>query len=60
MNKYPKVNFIGNKVKLNKWICDQFPNDSKSIFDAFSGGCSVSYESKIRGYKVYSNDVMRL
>ena len=60
MNSYPKVNFIGNKEKLSKWICDHIPIGSKSIFDAFSGGCSISYESKKRGYKVYSNDVMNV
>ena len=60
MNNYPKVNFIGNKEKLSSWICDHIPLGSKSIFDAFSGGCSISYESKKRGYKVYSNDVMNV
>ena len=49
--KYPKVNYIGNKEKLAKWICDQFPNDALTIFDAFSGGCSISYEAKRRGLK---------
>jgi adenine-specific DNA-methyltransferase len=46
MFKYPKVNYIGNKEKIAKWICDQFPEDAKTIFDAFSGGCSLSYEAK--------------
>jgi len=58
MNKYPKVNFIGNKEKLTSWICDNFPSDAISIFDAFSGGASISYESKIRGLKVLSNDIL--
>ena len=25
MFKYPKVNYIGNKEKIAKWICDQIP-----------------------------------
>jgi len=57
---YPKINFIGNKEKISKWICDQFPKEASSIFDAFSGGCSVSYESKLRGLKVFSNDILKI
>jgi len=59
-NKYPKVNFIGNKEKIASWICDYFPKDAKSIFDAFSGGCSLSYEAKSRGFEVYSNDILNV
>ena len=59
-NKFPKINFIGNKEKLANWICDHFPKDAKSIFDAFAGGCSVSYEAKKRGYKVISNDILKI
>jgi len=58
--KYPKVNYIGNKEKLANWICDYFPQDTKSIFDAFSGGSSISYESKKRGYKTFSNDILKI
>ncbi|MEZ5045707.1 MAG: DNA adenine methylase [Chitinophagaceae bacterium] len=58
MFKYPKVNYIGNKEKIAKWICDQFPSDAKTIFDAFSGGCSLSYEAKCRGLEVYTNDIL--
>jgi adenine-specific DNA-methyltransferase len=58
--KYPKVNYIGNKEKLSKWICDYFPTGTTSIFDAFSGGSSIGYEAKKRGYKVYSNDVLKV
>ena len=57
-NKYPKVNFIGNKEKIASWICDYFPNDATSVFDAFSGGCSLSYEAKQRGFEVYANDIL--
>lgn len=46
MIKYPKVNYIGNKEKITHWICDHFPIDVNSIFDAFSGGCSLSFEAK--------------
>ena len=52
MFKYPKVNYIGNKEKIAQWICDQFPKDAESLFDAFSGGCSLSYEAKCRGLEV--------
>ena len=57
---YPKVNYIGNKEKLSTWICDSFPKDTKSLFDAFSGGSSIGYEAKIRGYEVYSNDALSI
>lgn len=60
MFKYPKVNYIGNKEKIAKWICDQFPVDTKTIFDAFSGGCSLSYEAKCRGMEVYTNDILEV
>jgi len=58
MFKYPKVNYIGNKEKIAKWICDQFPAEAKTLFDAFSGGCSLSYEAKCRGLEVYTNDIL--
>ena len=54
-NKFPKVNYIGNKEKISSWICDFFPKDVETVFDAFSGGCSLSYEAKKRGYKVIKN-----
>jgi DNA-cytosine methyltransferase len=59
-NKYPKVNYIGNKEKLATWICDYFPKDANSIFDAFSGGSSIGYESKKRGYQTFSNDILKI
>jgi len=58
--KYPKINYIGNKEKLASWICDNIPNDSDSIFDAFSGGSSVGYEAKKRGLRVISNDILKI
>lgn len=58
MSRYPKVNYIGNKEKITNWICDQFPEGCSSVFDAFSGGCSVSYEAKKRNLKVITNDVL--
>jgi adenine-specific DNA-methyltransferase len=58
INKFPKINFIGNKEKIAEWITDYFPKEAKSIFDAFSGGSSVSYQSKIKGLKVVSNDIL--
>jgi adenine-specific DNA-methyltransferase len=60
MPKYPKVNYIGNKEKIAQWICDQFPKDAETLFDAFSGGCSLSYEAKKRGLEVYANDVLNV
>ena len=60
MPKYPVVNYIGNKEKIADCICDLLPSDSNSLFDAFSGGCSISYEAKIRGFQVYSNDVLEI
>ena len=59
-NKYPKVNYIGNKEKLANWICDYFPKNTNSIFDAFSGGSSIGYESKKRGYQTISNDILKI
>lgn len=60
MNKLPKINFIGNKEKIVDWICDNIPKDVNSIFDAFSGGASVSFEAKKRGFKVLSNDILEI
>ena len=60
LNSFPKVNYIGNKEKISKWICDRFPKDVKTVFDAFSGGASLSYEAKKRGYKVTSNDILKI
>ena len=56
--KYPKVNYIGNKEKLSEWIVNNLPIKNGVILDIFSGGNSVSYELKKRGFKVYSNDVL--
>ncbi len=57
---FPKVNFIGNKEKLADWICDNFPKDAESVFDAFSGGGSVSYRAKKNGLRVISNDILKI
>ena len=58
--KLPKINFIGNKEKIANLICNNFPKKTKTVFDAFSGGGSVSYEAKKKGYKVISNDVLKI
>lgn len=58
--KYPKVNYIGNKEKIAGWICDQLPSDVKTIADVFSGGCSLAYEAKKRGYQVIVNDILNI
>jgi adenine-specific DNA-methyltransferase len=57
--KYPKINFIGNKEKILEWIFENVPKDVSTFFDAFSGGCSVSFEAKKRGYEVISNDILK-
>jgi len=56
--KFPRINYIGNKEKLAQWIVDNFPVETGSVLDLFSGGSSVSFECKLRGYKVISNDVL--
>ena len=48
--KLPKINFIGNKEKIANWICKLFPKQANSVFDAFSGGTSISYEAKKKGF----------
>jgi len=58
--KYPKINYIGNKEKLSSWICDNFPEDIETVFDGFSGGVSVSFEAKKRGFKVITNDILKI
>ena len=58
MNKYPKVNYIGNKEKIAIWIVDNFPLSEGVVLDLFSGGSSISYKLKQKGYEVISNDVL--
>lgn len=60
MPNYPKMNYIGNKEKLVSWICDNIPAGVYTIFDAFSGGCSVAYEMKKRGHTVITNDILKI
>ena len=60
MNNFPKINFIGNKEKIADWICDFFPSDISSLFDAFAGGNSVSYQAKKRGLTVINNDILTI
>lgn len=57
---FPKMNFIGNKEKLANWIIKNIPEDVISVFDAFSGGGSVSFALKKAGYKVICNDIMKI
>lgn len=59
-NNYPKINFIGNKEKISDWIFDNMPKDVNTIFDAFSGGCSISFEAKKRGYEIICNDILNV
>lgn len=58
MNKYPKVNYIGNKEKLVEWIIEKIPVEKGTVLDLFCGGCSVSYALKKHGFSVISNDVL--
>lgn len=57
---YPTVNYIGNKEKIVDWIATLIPTEAQSFFDAFCGGCSVSYKAKELGLTVYSNDVLKI
>ena len=59
-NNYPKVNFIGNKEKITDWIFENIPKDVNTIFDAFCGGCSVSFEAKKIGYEIICNDILKV
>ena len=58
MSKYPKINYIGNKDKLVKWIIDNLPLKKGIVLDLFSGGNSVAYALKESNYTVYSNDAL--
>lgn len=58
MPNYPKVNYIGNKEKLVDWIIDEMPVKQGTVLDIFSGGCSVSYALKKKGYSVITNDIL--
>lgn len=53
---FPKVNYIGNKIKLMSWIADNLPIKEGHVLDLFSGGGAVSFELKKRGFRVTSND----
>ncbi|KKQ12286.1 MAG: Adenine-specific DNA methylase [Candidatus Moranbacteria bacterium GW2011_GWE1_36_7] len=57
-NKFPEINYIGNKEKIADWICGYFPKDARSVLDAFSGGGSVAYQAKRKGLKVVCNDIL--
>ena len=46
MNKYPKVNYIGNKEKIVDWIIENLPIKNGRVLDLFAGGCSMSYALK--------------
>ncbi|MCR6594684.1 DNA adenine methylase [Campylobacter insulaenigrae] len=58
MNKYPKVNYIGNKEKIADWIIQNLPIKKGKVLDLFSGGCSISYAFKEAGFSVISNDIL--
>src|SRR3990167_9038519 len=59
-SRFPKVNFIGNKENISRWVIDNFPAEVESIFDAFSGGSSIGYFAKQKGLRVVSNDVLKV
>ena len=56
--KFPKINYIGNKEKLSKWIVQHFPIDKGTVLDIFAGGNSLSFELKKKGFQVISNDIL--
>ena len=58
MANYPKINYIGNKLKLVDWIIESMPVKKGVIVDLFSGGASVSYGLKKKGFSVVSNDCL--
>lgn len=58
MTKYPKINYIGNKVKLADWIVGSLPIKNGVVVDLFAGGSSVSFELKQKGFEVIGNDVL--
>ena len=57
-NTYPKVNYIGNKERICGWIVENLPVKNGIVVDLFSGGCSVSYFLKRKGYRVITNDYL--
>lgn len=57
--EFPTVNFIGNKEKMAPWILDRLACGG-TFADVFSGGSSVGFEAKRRGYSVISNDIMKI
>ena len=59
-NKYPKLNYIGNKEKISEWISSLIPSDATSLLDAFAGGSSIGYTAKCKGLAVYSNDILSI
>lgn len=60
MKEFPQINYIGNKEQIAEWIVSYFPENTKSVFDAFAGGCSVSFEAKKKGFRVISNDILNI
>lgn len=58
INRYPTVNYIGNKEKVVDWIIESMPIKEGIVVDLFCGGCSVSYALKQSGYKVMANDAL--
>lgn len=59
-NRFPQINYIGNKEKISNWIIEHIPPDVNTVFDAFSGGGSFSYAAKQEGFTVISNDIMTI
>ncbi|RIM15442.1 DNA adenine methylase [Staphylococcus chromogenes] len=58
-NNFPKINYIGNKSKIADWIINEIPFDSQfTVLDLFSGGSSISFELKKRGFRVIANDAL--
>lgn len=56
--EFPTINYIGNKDKLSDWIVKNFPENTNTVLDLFSGGGSVAYALKLKGYTVTANDVL--
>lgn len=60
IEKYPTVNYIGNKEKIADWIGSLVPADANSLLDVFAGGASISYIAKLKGLQVYTNDILAI
>ena len=55
----PPTQYLGSKERLVQWILSAAPRDASTVFDAFSGTSVVGYHFKLRGLRVFSNDILK-